>query len=1466
MKKIIYSLVIMIAAGSLFTSCIEPVEPNGLETLRIEKANYLKALAALQQSKTQLVAAQAAAEQALAAQRTAEATYQTALANYQDALTAALRAQTEMDQQRFAIEMRNLEALYEHEALMRALEYDAAVAQLEALKQKYAAEAAEAAVQLALLQAEVNYKELLNEAQRIQNMKDQQEMELAKQAFEQEYGQQAAMFALQLARYEAETAQMAAEAAALVAAQELLNKNQDLQNKALAQEIEQAQKEFEQKYGYQEALNALELARIEAANNAAAKEAEAMLEDLIDQIGYNAAMRALEIARQAVQDEFDAAALEIALKELEEAYNQQVALDAIEIAKAQIDLAKKTLDLEGFAAQIEDLKKNFEYAELYRAAQLQKAMDEYGIDALKAANEIENLKMQQEYDQVLFAITIAQAKQTLKETLDSIDLKNVGLTDEEWARVNQVIRKYEKAYDAYLDQQVVVMQAEADLFNAQYAATHPAEDYYVYILSNDPDMKQHAGLYTLKFAPTVENYEAAIEILRGFIEQDKQAIAELEEKGSLPNDADLRAWAEQLQAWKDQIGKNEYYQYAQTQDSINYMVNVYHDGMAEVAKEVLDWAMEHPYIPAPAVVAEVMEPNLDKIDAMTIDDMPADELEFDTLPLAHGNAFAIDRFSDYSYSKLRHMLSTYPSEIVPHFIKRVDNELTIEHIDRNGVDFILGDPEYKTTDDPLEYDGYLGRYGLEGVYTALAREKVMKEKDPSFVEKAEANYNYTKERFEGDYEILKNGPEAYASAELKAFEDAAKAYKEAKEAAAAADAAKMKTIAEKTKALLNTFHNLEGDNSNFTVYDSTELFNAMHEFAVAREDLGYPAEGDSNFMRYAIGKDTDGNVIEGKIKFSEITMKDVRDGKIGMQYTDATAYGPNQLSQDPTQANVFAYWAKQMLSEWLAYALKVAPMPARTDNMINGNDGDGDHYRAYYNTFWYDTSDGKVKKVGTNKVEPYKPTVVDPTPMNNAAMAAREKLVKYVYIYNRFWAEDVNPSGFYTAWNEYNSAVVAQSGIAAKRKALIAKVKEILPLDVNCYVPETFTEPFTAVIFGGIDMDDIENIIKGEDLNVILTAVDPFCEGNREGVYEWGDYYYPYYQAKILYGTKSRNLKKPSPVPADPNVAYYEWDINPDFSTKATEFTQYLFAWQQYIASQVDLAKDLELLRAWIDSIKAVRDADVAEAEANLEEFKEELKETIMAGYEEALAKHDAAVEAYNKQMEERNATLDAWAEFFGVYDNPLTGKQDTLAYYWLQTQGCQFWPVDTWRDEFATYGYMNNYIDEAAGVWNGPQPGMTNNLIAGTFQEILDANIPGYPEKVAQWNAFARQYADVQYHLRTIYQVMNDAYMAAAKVVDTETTETDFLKYVENYKIEIEEAIAELYDEINEHTAEIEWLNYAIAQINAGVDPLTAWQKVCEMNLEYENQVLADLKTKLDLRQADYDAVMEYINAKSEE
>ena len=72
MKKIIYSLVIMIAAGSLFTSCVTNTEPQGVKDLREAKADYLESLARLRDADAAKVKAEAAYQDAKTALKNAE--------------------------------------------------------------------------------------------------------------------------------------------------------------------------------------------------------------------------------------------------------------------------------------------------------------------------------------------------------------------------------------------------------------------------------------------------------------------------------------------------------------------------------------------------------------------------------------------------------------------------------------------------------------------------------------------------------------------------------------------------------------------------------------------------------------------------------------------------------------------------------------------------------------------------------------------------------------------------------------------------------------------------------------------------------------------------------------------------------------------------------------------------------------------------------------------------------------------------------------------------------------------------------------------------------------------------------------------------------------------------------------------------------------------------------------------------
>ena len=120
MKNIIYSLVIMIAAGSLFTSCIEQVEPEGIRDLREAKARYYDAL-------SQLRAKDGVYREAEAALKLAEAAVQQATADQIKQETADAAKMNELLREKQALE----NEAYSMEMELRAAQIEADIDSLQ---------------------------------------------------------------------------------------------------------------------------------------------------------------------------------------------------------------------------------------------------------------------------------------------------------------------------------------------------------------------------------------------------------------------------------------------------------------------------------------------------------------------------------------------------------------------------------------------------------------------------------------------------------------------------------------------------------------------------------------------------------------------------------------------------------------------------------------------------------------------------------------------------------------------------------------------------------------------------------------------------------------------------------------------------------------------------------------------------------------------------------------------------------------------------------------------------------------------------------------------------------------------------------------------------------------------------------------------------------------------------------------
>ena len=112
----IYALVGALVASPVFTSCVDDSESASVTALRGAKAEQLKSIAALNNAKAQAETTLAQAEAALKA---AQAEYQNALAEAKKAETANQEEMTKQAQERFALEIAQLEAQTE----MNLLQY-----------------------------------------------------------------------------------------------------------------------------------------------------------------------------------------------------------------------------------------------------------------------------------------------------------------------------------------------------------------------------------------------------------------------------------------------------------------------------------------------------------------------------------------------------------------------------------------------------------------------------------------------------------------------------------------------------------------------------------------------------------------------------------------------------------------------------------------------------------------------------------------------------------------------------------------------------------------------------------------------------------------------------------------------------------------------------------------------------------------------------------------------------------------------------------------------------------------------------------------------------------------------------------------------------------------------------------------------------------------------------------------------
>lgn len=138
MKKIIYSLVMLVALGGLFTSCISPDEPAGIHEIRYAKAEYIRALKDLTKANEAVVAAEAAFKQAqadhekqLAALVTAQINLENQKAELQKLENEAQKIANAQAEAMGKLEQAKLQAAIDQQKALDAKELEVKVKELE---------------------------------------------------------------------------------------------------------------------------------------------------------------------------------------------------------------------------------------------------------------------------------------------------------------------------------------------------------------------------------------------------------------------------------------------------------------------------------------------------------------------------------------------------------------------------------------------------------------------------------------------------------------------------------------------------------------------------------------------------------------------------------------------------------------------------------------------------------------------------------------------------------------------------------------------------------------------------------------------------------------------------------------------------------------------------------------------------------------------------------------------------------------------------------------------------------------------------------------------------------------------------------------------------------------------------------------------------------------------------------------
>ena len=1048
--------------------------------------------------------------------------------------------------------------------------------------------------------------------------------------------------------------------------------------------------------------------------------------------------------------------------------------------------------------------------------------------------ELEKAQKQHEIDMAIKEQEILNELENLRKAQRDIELKAQDLTKEEKEALVAAAGAYYATVAAIAKENMKIAQlkAELDVFKAQEGNGQMW----------DEDSRQYVAY--------IEYYENQIAAAEARIANNKKKIENNSKKIE-----DVEAWAAEIKAYEKEMAELEYSKKDLTMADANYYVTYVHDGIKKYNAAIDEFTAK--YGTDPSVAPSRLDTLWKENGAPKAADFVVGYAESIKTP-------ALENKGTPAYSKFFNMLSTYRNRYwndVAILTLGTDEEGNFGYMinaQQSMKEFVMGDEngdkgsqklteiiknnrriedydeaEYKNGTrlvierayDTTKINMLAADYGLRGALSVLNRDMVLSETEQPDVEAAKILMDSLQGVWNDHRTTLIDGLTKYDpytkaidnyTAAVTAFNAAvAQDKKDAEAVGAAIEEWNVLLESLSTKRIAKITSELEAG----------AVFDAIIKLAENRAKLDYEPDYSNGYVEnkdyfYYATKEEKGKPVVDSIEFVKLNRQ------MALVKSDATKDTYSDYAYDDKTAE--PYVISDCPNAYIGLVRIVDQFFGRNGSNFSQ---DCDVNNTLYGKYEFVKAEGEKGKTG------YKAATIAPlgggtyssvatndakidlnsddkksdgkTKGLNARAAVIDSVAKFYDVYKAFWYDEevefvkATVEGYFKGTGKYFDLVEkADSKAADIAKAKTNAEKEIaaiLKYDPKCYTEETFTEPFNIVSFNEM------NLAYSSAITVILGSVDPMSKGADA---YWGTSAI-FGELYADHGDKEDNL-------------YYEDGRN-------TDFYNYMMAAWDYALAQNPISVDIDDITAWVDAVEAAFEADAkaaAEPDADL--------------LAEATDRYNKAIERF-EHNEEFSA---AWVEFVGVdEDGELLGYEkidETIN-------------ENNWKENFP-------FVEETAtGIITGAWDTMK---VGGQLLKNLDEFFPELPATVKELTESLTEINDLIEHQEILINAAKDAYFLAAQAAqyDKDSADWDELKKAYDKVVKGEEN--RLKGLITDDQDAIKGYAKTIADRKAGIDEYTIEIANKEAEIAKVEMVLAALEKAQALAKANYDKVMEYIQA----